>query len=215
MIEHSGGLRPVPEGRRPGGPSRRGFTLVEVVVALTILSLILLATLAALRTFGNTQSSLERVTQRVDEIRTVSGFLRDSLEAAVVGEELTGGLTLGGPSGDPPYFQGDAESFAWKAPVLFGEAYGGVFLVRVARDADTLVLQWQEPSRFGKDVTWDDTPNRILVDEVDEFAVAFRPEYDQPWQDRWEQKGSPALVRIALKVAGRYWPDLILKVQRQ
>ena len=41
-------------------PRSRGFTLVEVMVSLAVLSLILLATVSALRTFANTQGSLER-----------------------------------------------------------------------------------------------------------------------------------------------------------
>ena len=71
----------------------RGFTLIEVVVSLAILSLVLLGTVTGLRTLGNTQVSLERVTQRADEVRTVSAFLRDLMESAVVGSG-SGGLTL-------------------------------------------------------------------------------------------------------------------------
>ena len=68
-------------GRNEAGHAARGFTLVEVVVALTILSLIMLATVTGLRTLANTQGTLERVTARIDEVRTVSGFLRDLMEA--------------------------------------------------------------------------------------------------------------------------------------
>ena len=78
-------------GRNGGVKPAAGFTLVEVVVALTILSLIMLATVTALRTLANTQGTLERVTARIDEVRTVSGFLRDLMEAAVVGEGGSGG----------------------------------------------------------------------------------------------------------------------------
>ena len=98
----------------------RGFTLVEVVVALSILSLVLLATISALRTFGNTQVSVEKLTNRVDEVRTVSGFLRDTLQSAVVGRRRSG-LSLGAAPPESSFFRGDAGSFAWKAPVLFGE----------------------------------------------------------------------------------------------
>ena len=49
---------------------QRGFTLVEVMVALTILSLVMLATVTGLRTLANTQVAIERMTSRVDEVRT-------------------------------------------------------------------------------------------------------------------------------------------------
>ena len=77
---------------REGGA---GFTLVEVMVALSILSLVLLGTVTGLRTLASTQSALERKTSRMDEVRSVSGLLRDLMESAVVGSD-GGGLSLGG-----------------------------------------------------------------------------------------------------------------------
>ena len=58
-----------------------GFTLVEVIVSLGILSLIMLATISALRTFGQTQVSLDKMIDRVDEVRTVSGMVRGAADA--------------------------------------------------------------------------------------------------------------------------------------
>ena len=75
-----------------------GFTLVEVMVALTILSLVMMATVTGLRTLANTQSAIERMTSRVDEVRSVSIFLRDLLASASSGTDPNK-LTLG-PSTD-------------------------------------------------------------------------------------------------------------------
>ena len=61
----------------------RGFTLVEAVVALTILSMIMVATIATLRAFGNTNIAIKQVTQRVDEVRVVSAFLRNTIGNAM------------------------------------------------------------------------------------------------------------------------------------
>ena len=61
----------------------RGFTLIEMMIALTLFSMMMLAIVAAMRTLGNTQSTLEQVTGRVDEIRGVSEFLRNSLSMAM------------------------------------------------------------------------------------------------------------------------------------
>ena len=191
----------------------RGFTLVEVMVALSILSLLLLATISALRTFGNTQVSVEKLTNRVDEVRTVSGFLRDTLESAVVGTRRSG-RSLGTAPPESSFFSGDARYFAWKAPVLFGEGYGGTFLVRVGREQDKLVLRWQEPTGDDGEVNWSDTPSRDLLEGVEEFNVFYRAEFGEPWNQQWHEENSPFLVRIGIKAAGRYWPDLILQVQR-
>jgi general secretion pathway protein J len=194
---------------------RRGFTLVEVVVATAVLSLLLLATVTALRTLGNTQAALERHTVRVDEVRSVSGFLRDLMESAVMGAD-SGGLTLGGGSRSSTYFRLFEQGVEWKASVLFGEAYGGTHIVRVAREGDQLVMRWSEPAASGlPPETWEDTPSRVLVRDVEDYTVAVREEYDAEWSGRWlEERSAPALVRMQVKAAGRFWPDLIMKVQR-
>jgi general secretion pathway protein J len=196
----------------------RGFTLVEVVVAMAILSLIMLATMTALRTFGKTQQTVTTMTGRVDDIRAVSGFLRDTLQAAVVSSQRGGSLSAG-PGGGvrvPPYFKGNARSLEWKAPVMFSESHGGIYLVRVAREEGQLVLRWLEPSGKPKDrnIDWSGAEQRTLLENVEALEVFYRADVDQPWQDNWKEENSPALVRLTIKADGRYWPDLIMEVQR-
>jgi general secretion pathway protein J len=198
---------------RTAGLGGRGFTLVEMVVALTILSLILLATVTGLRTLANTQGSLDRVTERIDEVRTVSSFLRDLLESAVAGEGSGGsGLVLGGSSRQSAYFEMTDQSLAWKATVLFGEGFGGTYLVRVAKEDDRLVLRWQEPAMSESGVNWSEADARALVLGVEEFDLAWREDYRQPWQGEWEAGDRARWVRLQLKSSGRYWPELIMQV---
>ena len=194
--------------------AQRGFTLVEVMVALTILTMVLLGTVTGLRTLGNTQVSLERVTARVDEIRTVSEFLRDLMESTVVSGK--GGLTLGGGSREATYFRLSDQAVEWKTNLLFGEGYGGAYIVRVAKEDSQLVLRWLEPQTVKPDAElWASAPAKTLVREVDEFSLAVREDYWLDWQPRWKNSAAaPALVRLQIKSSGRFWPDLIMQVQR-
>ena len=192
------------QGRMGARRSRvAGFTLIEVVVALSILSLIMLATLTALRTFANTQGSLDKLTGRIDEVRTVSGFLRDSLDSTVF-EADSGGLGLGGyGGGEMAYFAGSAQSVEWKSPVLFGEGFGGTFLLQLASESDTLLLRWQEPGPQGRPVDWEGAESRVLVESLDEFEVAYMPEFGMDWEEEWTKLESPALVKMTIKANGR------------
>lgn len=193
---------------------QRGFTLVEVMVALTILSMVLLGTVTGMRTLGNTQASIERATERVDEIRTVSGFLRQLMESAVVGGK--GGLTLGGGSLEATYFRLGTGFVEWKTNLMFGEAYGGVHLVRIADEEGQLMLRWLEPEQKQPDEErWLDAPSRPLVDDLEEFNLLARGDFRADWTGDWEESAmAPALVRLQIKSSGRYWPDLIMQVQR-
>lgn len=191
-----------------------GFTLVEVVVALSILSLVLVGTVTGLRTLGNTQAALERKTVRVDEVRSVSGFLRDLMESAVVGSG-SGGLTLGGGGREAAHFRFEEEFVEWKTIILFGEAFGGSFVVRVVSENNSLVLRWRETDDHErKPDDWDDAPSRVLVRDLEDFEISLRQEYDTDWTSAWGGSKPPALVRMQIKSAGRYWPDLIMQVQR-
>lgn len=197
----------------PVRPGRQyGFTLVEVMVALTILSLVMLATVTGLRTLANTQAAIERMTDRVDEVRTVSGFLRDAMESSIIGSN-TSGLSIGGGRSGATFFEINRDSLAWKSTVLFGEGFGGSHLMRVGREEDRLVLRWQEPTRSGIPVDWNSVASRTLVNDLDEFRLSFRADFASPWTEDWDSRRLPALVRLQVRAAGRYWPDLIFSLR--
>jgi general secretion pathway protein J len=201
-------------GVRPADASSAGFSLVEVVVALTILSMVMLATITGLRTLANTQGTLERMTERVDELRTVSSFLRDMLESATVGSSGAGAsrLSLGGKSRQSAYFELTPNALIWKTTILIGESFGGSYLLRVAREDDLLVLRWQEPDPSGKPGKWMRAQTRTLADELQEFEISWREKYQDNWQRGWKEGDKVGWVRLQVKVAGRFWPELIMEV---
>ncbi|MFN2288650.1 MAG: type II secretion system protein J [Chromatocurvus sp.] len=206
---------PIPAATHDSGSAARsrGFTLVEVMVSLTILTLVMLATVTGLRTLGNTQVAIERLTGRVDEMRSVSSFLRDTLNSAVTGSD-SGGLTLGGGAGEKTVFEVGQNALMWKAVVLFGEGFGGSYVVRVAAEGPELVLRWQEQDRRGELKDWNNAPARTLVSGLQEFAVAYRREPGGEWRSDWDGAGAPGWVRLRIRADDRYWPDLVMQVMR-
>ncbi|MFK8043209.1 type II secretion system protein J [Congregibacter sp.] len=193
-------------------PSRsQGFTLVEMMVSVTILSLVMLATVTGLRTLASTQSSLNKVTDRNDEIRSVSSFLRDAFESAVVGSS-SGGLTVGGGGAEMTVFESSPTQLIWKTTMLFGESAGGSFVVRVARENPNIVLRWQKMDARGQIDDWNNAAARTLVEGVQEFSVAYRREREGEWLSEWDDRGPPAWVRLRLQSAERYWPDIVMEV---
>lgn len=193
-------------------PIHDGFTLVEVVVALAILSLVMLATITALRTLATTQGSLERVTERVDQVRAVSSFLRDTMESAIVGggaNELSLG---GGGTENQGFFELLPDSLTWNSTILVGENFGGSYLLRVAREDDLLVLRWQEPDALGRPGDWAAAPERTLVAGLEDFEVSWRKHYTDEWRQEWGIGDIPGWVKLQIKASGRYWPELIMQV---
>ena len=64
---------------RRATPAHWGFTLIEVLVVISLLSLLMLAMGSALRTTAQTEERVDQRLQRTDEIRVASGFLRSVL----------------------------------------------------------------------------------------------------------------------------------------
>lgn len=191
-----------------------GFTLVEVVVALSVLSLIMLATITALRTFANTQQSLDRMMGRVDEVRTVSSFLRDTVDSAALGTDGGEGLTLGGGARSAAYFEGTDSLLLFKANILFGEDFGGQYVLRFAAEDGDLVMRWHTSQGDSRGIDWAQAPSRVLVHQVDLFEVAYRPAPEADWVAEWRNGGTPVALRLRLRAAERYWPELIMAVPR-
>ena len=191
-----------------------GFTLVEVMVALTILSLVMMATVTGLRTLANTQSAIERMTSRVDEVRSVSIFLRDLLTSASSGTDPNK-LTLGASSEDESYFISGNDFLELDATVLFGERYGGTHRVRIAKEDNQLILRWQESNRRVRPKDWSDVSSRVMLSQLEEFTVFTREDYGAQWtENRSIDKRKPILVMLKVKAAGRNWPDLIVRVKQ-
>jgi len=192
----------------------RGFTLIEVMVAVTLLSMVMVATIAAMRTLGNTRSSVEQLTVRVDEIRVVSEFLRNTVGGAMpvtrVGnsaEAFTEGRSYG------TYFAGDATRLIWVAPLVAGADMGGVFILYLAWVDDALELRWLPYQSDVAAVDWSTVESRRLLGSVEEFELGYLGAYGQQWMDVWEgSQSNPVAVRINIRAAGRYWPELVIRL---
>ncbi|MEQ9465300.1 MAG: prepilin-type N-terminal cleavage/methylation domain-containing protein [Haliea sp.] len=182
---------------------QRGFTLVEVVVALTVMSLLVLATLTAVRTLGDTHTRVEATTLRLDEMRLVSQFLRNSLRQAVPVR------TLARPGG---YLLGGRDELSWIAPLQGVEGVAGLQYKRLFLDGDTLMIQFVPFHPALESPDWAEATAHPLLTDVSEFTLAFRENPQSAWLEQWgEQEGVvPRALKLQLRVRERYWPDLIV-----
>lgn len=189
----------------------RGFTLVEVMVALTLLSLVMLVLGSAIRSMGASAERIDARSASIDEMRVATTFLREiaGRPAAQRADPPAPGLLF---SGAP-----DAMSWIGVMPARFGAAGRHFFHLGVEPLADGsvgLVLRFV-PWRWEQKVLpdWSQADSRVLVRHVGAAAFAYGGEgMNEGWQAAWpaQEIRLPPRVRLLLTAAGSEWPPLVL-----
>jgi general secretion pathway protein J len=178
----------------------RGFTLVEVMLAVSILAVIVLLATAALRVGLRAWEVGQRRVELQQEARAL---------VEVVGEALAGASPYEGRLGLNPervlLFEGEPEEvrFVTSAPPLMLDApvapFHAVVLGRKGQDALRLIerlVPTDEP--FGPG------PERVLSRSITRFNLAYR-DGSGAWQERWDGReagGLPTAVRLELAIGG-------------
>jgi general secretion pathway protein J len=193
----------------------RGFTLVEVLVAISLLSVVMLGLGAALRTMGDAEQRIDQRISRADEMRMAAGFMRSAL-ARVSWRQVVPPP----PARPGVLFGGTPQSVTWVGvmPARFGA--GGRYFFRIAPE-DTaqgraLVVRftpWKDQAAFPD---WSQAEGRVLVKGVQSLRmVFFDGEAVQPaWVNEWTATDrTPDRVLIELETAQGAWPPLFLPLR--
>jgi len=178
----------------------RGFTLLEVILAVSILAVVVLLATTALRVGLRAWEVGQRRVDRQQESRAL---------VELVSESLAGAFPYSGRLGENPnrvvLFQGDREEvrFVTSAPPLTLDApaapFHAVVLGRKGQDALRLIERL-----VPNDDPFAPGPERVLSRSVTRFTLAYRDETGQ-WQDTWdgtEAGGLPTAIRFELAVGG-------------
>ena len=186
-----------------------GFTLVEMLVALTLMSLVMLGMASAIRTMAQTEERIDVRVDRADEMRVASGFIR-----SVLGRLSTRRVNPVTNVGDTPFlFRGEANSVTWLGvmPARFGA--GGRHAFRLAvepvQQDSALVIRFIPWTGGGTPDDWARADSRVLVRGVTSLALTYEDarQADPLWVDQWSRTASlPARIRIELNTHGSAWP---------
>ncbi len=200
----------------------RGFTLVELTIALVLMAAIAALLYGSLSLAARTWDGGEAKMQQVADLRTTQTYLR----AQISGEYPQRMKKI---LGFPLLFSGEREQIRYAAALPARVTEGGVYYFRLAvvRDGDrSLLVQ----DRFVPDVNALEMPDfpadaqrSILAENIAELRIAYfgRPAdaadaVPPDWLDRWDDNQRlPMLVRIDVKPEkGPAWPTLIVEPRR-
>jgi general secretion pathway protein J len=193
-----------------------GFTLLELLIAITLLGLLLAALFGGLRLGAR---AWERSEERLDQsarLQVVHNFLRDRLAQAYPLEREEGA------DRSTPAFAGDADTvqFITLMPEYLGTGFAE-FTVAVDDQSEVanLLVRWQRFDPVDPLAADEEPQIKVLLQDIERLEIAYFGALarDQPasWHDRWLDVGQlPQLIRIRVVFPPgdpRRWPDLIVQ----
>lgn len=198
------------------GSRGRGFTLIEVLIATTLLAAGLALAFATVRAATATAQRGEQLSQRSERMRAVEGFLRRRITSA-----LPIGFETLPDTGEQLRFTGEPTRMRFVADLPDYLGRGGPHLhdIEVLDDGDGLRLAvsfTMVAAGQTLPVAGEPRPPDTLAADLSEVRFRYRGLDEQnqlgEWQDEWETPGTlPLQVSVDIVDAdGRQWPSLVV-----
>ncbi len=187
---------------------QRGFTLLEVLIATTLLALMMVLLMGSLRIGVGSWESGERRFDNTSQMLAVQSFLRKHLSAALP-------WRMGDPDRVGAQFIGSRYSFDYvgflPAQIKTG-LYRFHFFVSRQGDHKSLRVSVRSLDPFQEDPKIEDLEILPVVDEV-RFAYLphLSPDVKAVWTEQWVDDVVPALVSVRIELPGQDpWPAILV-----
>lgn len=193
--------------------ANRGFTLIEVIVAISLLAFGLALAFGAMRGAVKATERAELVSQRGERLRAVQGFLRTQLNAA-----LPIAYELDEETGEATFLRGTSTKLEFVALMPGYLSRGGPYLqtLELARGDRGQRLLFRHQLLTPDGALDAEREPVVLLDGIAEGNFEFRTLDAQSragaWQSEWNVATQlPPLIRLKIRFSDerRQWPEFI------
>ena len=194
----------------------RGFTLLEVLLAIILLGLLMAGAYGGIHASANAMRAGEAAIDRTDRLRTAQQFLRRQIDGI-----LPLAFAQDADTGSAHIFDGDGRFMRFVAAMPGYLSRGGPYVqtLELARGKHGLQLQFTDVMLNGydaKDAETSATEPVVLLDHIADGRFQYRTLDDQGqltnWSSDWPDSSvTPLLVRIELTMQPGVqipWPTL-------
>jgi general secretion pathway protein J len=200
--------------------TRSGFTLVEMLISLVLLSLLMLALANAVSGMGQTEDRVETHVAASDDYNLATDWLRDTL--GLVSARLYTN-NQGGMPAQIPFFDGAGDHVAWIGVLPARFDAGGRYYLRLAVESDALVLRYAPWTGAATFSNWGAAQSLTLAAPVSSLTLHYQDPTSGNWSAVWPPPGLPiqtlpnallpSAVRIDVDGADPSWPLLVVAVR--
>jgi len=195
----------------------RGFTLIEVLIAMTLLGIMMVLLFTSLKICADSWEKGESKITDVNEIAVVYNFFQRDLSVA---RPLWNELLVEGEKAFS--FQGKAQSLQFVSAFPASAARSGLQVFTIAlleEDNERFIRVTIVP--FTAPAEGEEWPKEevTLIKHVSEFTLAYFGSEDGVsegvWAEEWLNKTTlPRLVKININLDnGIYWPEMIIDLK--
>lgn len=202
-------------------PRPNGFTLLEVLVALTLVGLLSTVLFQGLRLSARLQTTASERGDRLLQIATIHASLRNMLSGA---EAVV--LDPGASPPQPIIFHGQGDRISFVAPLPARIGMGGRHLFTIGMDRDgRMVLRWRlyrpeiPTSASGQAMESQDRTS-VLLDHLRAVRFTYFATHDPAeapaWYGQWDNvRTLPLLIRVEFSFTdGTETPELLIAPRR-
>ena len=197
----------------------RGFTLVELLIAISLLALMSSVLFGALNLSGRSWDAGEAKAESTANMRLASDYLRTQLTTQHP-QRMRKQLEF------PLLFAGERDEVRYAAALPGRVGLGGIWYYRVVvapvadKDTKALVLERVIPDLEGTAMpSFADVERSVLVDDVKSLKFSYfgrdadaSPDMTPTWRDRWDNPQLlPQLIRMEVVPGkGQPWPAVVI-----
>ncbi|MCI0400773.1 MAG: prepilin-type N-terminal cleavage/methylation domain-containing protein [Gammaproteobacteria bacterium] len=200
----------------------RGFTLVEIMISLTLLSVILMLLFSSLHIASRSWTLAERTTEEIDELRLAGTFVSRQLGQIVPVVWMTGGERR-------IAFKGMHNELHFASTLPAHRGGGGLYLLTLKVNEDDgnrrldLIYRLAKPEFPSFDIaTLEDFSTVSLIEGIETVELTYYgaggTEDEPTWHSEWQNlEALPRLVRVQIKASdpAQVWPALDIAIHPQ
>lgn len=194
---------------RPQARHRRGFTLLELLIALAVTSLVVTLAFAGFGLLGRAEDRSQAAIERSERMLLVSQWLGRKFDALRPLSRVQDGVVTA-------FFSGSEAGTLWVAPLPERGQDGGLHVLRLGplRHPDgrvDLLVQALPFDGSAMSLDWSRALGQVLLADVKTLRWRYLDGPSGQWLTQWNaaQQRYPTRVRIELGDRGGDWPPLV------